>query len=278
VDSPNLPISVLLSIYIGDQLEFVRGAVNSILSQSGKPKQLVIVLDGPIDQEVRTFLDGLPTKYPSIEFSIIPQCENCGLASALNEGLKYVKQPYVARMDADDVSNVKRFEEQFAYMKKHKLDVVGCLQGDFYEDPNKIVAIKKCPERHADIKEALKWRAVVSHPSIIAKKKVFEKCSGYRPSTGNVEDHDLFVRAIMNGFKFGCVQEVLMYVRLGNGQRERRGGFRFLKYDWHLRHNMYRSGFTNIFQFLTSYILVSCFKLTPFRIRKFFYKFVRVSQ
>jgi glycosyltransferase involved in cell wall biosynthesis len=72
--------------------------------------------------------------------------ENVGLGLALNAGLSVCKHELVARMDADDIAYPNRMDLQLAaFAARTELDIVGGYVSEFYDDSDKITAIKEVP-------------------------------------------------------------------------------------------------------------------------------------
>src|SRR5574344_512570 len=112
-------IAVIMSIYKNDILSYVKLAVESILNQTYKELDFFIQYDGPIRPEVDEYLTGLKDERVKIQ----RRAENKGLAQSLNDLLAIVMPmgyEYIARMDADDISEVNRYEKQMAYLEALK--------------------------------------------------------------------------------------------------------------------------------------------------------------
>ena len=102
--------SVLLPVYAGDQSEFFFRAVSSATrEQELRPRQLVVVCDGPVPEEISEFLHraarGEETEVlGNTDVRVVRLKHNMGLANALNIGLAHCSYEIVARVDADDIS------------------------------------------------------------------------------------------------------------------------------------------------------------------------------
>lgn len=116
---------VIMSLYHNDSIGFVTQAVESILNQTFADFDFYIQYDGIIDAEVESFLMNLSDE----RIKIYKRAENKGLAQSLNDLLNIVMPlgyEYIARMDADDISEVNRFEKLLEYFKNHlELDFLG---------------------------------------------------------------------------------------------------------------------------------------------------------
>jgi glycosyltransferase involved in cell wall biosynthesis len=94
--------SVLMSVYKKDKPEYLVQSINSVMYQTIRPEEIVIVKDGPLSNELNIVIDEYKNRYPEL-FKIVESDRNLGLGLALNLGLKHCKNELVARMDADDI-------------------------------------------------------------------------------------------------------------------------------------------------------------------------------
>ena len=78
------PYSVLMSVYAKENPTYLRESVESMFSQTIKPSQFVLVIDGPVPQNLQNEIDFLCEKY---DITLCPLPQNVGLGRALNEGL-----------------------------------------------------------------------------------------------------------------------------------------------------------------------------------------------
>src|SRR4051812_26679567 len=106
-------VSVLMAVYNGEQ--YLREAVNSILSQTFKDFEFIIIDDGSTDRSPE-----LLASYARADSRVkLISRPNKGLTKSLNEGLHAARGEFVARMDGDDISLPERFERQVSYLREH---------------------------------------------------------------------------------------------------------------------------------------------------------------
>ncbi len=106
------PFSLLVSVYDGDNPDYLRRALRSAVDdQTVRPDQVVIVRDGPVRDELARCLDDFRASSP-VPVTFVPIEHNGGLGPALDRGLAASWFDVVARMDADDVAMPHRFEVQ----------------------------------------------------------------------------------------------------------------------------------------------------------------------
>ena len=93
--------SVLLSVYIKENPQYLSQALDSIINQSVQPSEIIIVKDGPLTKELDDIIDQYNKNYQFIQIVTLPN--NLGLGKALNEGIKHCQYELIARMDTDDI-------------------------------------------------------------------------------------------------------------------------------------------------------------------------------
>ena len=220
-------ISVLMSVYKNDIPKNIITAVESVVNQTLPPKQIVMVVDGPVPEELERTLKALEKKYPIYENVWLK--ENLGTGGALKDNWKVCKYPYVAKMDSDDICVLDRFEKQMNYLEEHPdIDVVGSLSREFYDEPENEAGLKWVPETHEEIVEFMKSRSPFCHQSLMMKRDIIEKAGGYEPWF-YAEDYYLFIRMYLAGAKFHNLQEVLVYARIDKNTFSRRHGMKYYK-------------------------------------------------
>ena len=74
--------SVLMSVYYKEQAENLREAIDSILNQTVKTNEFIIVKDGPLTEKLDNTIKEYVEEYPGV-FKIVTLKKNMGLAKAL---------------------------------------------------------------------------------------------------------------------------------------------------------------------------------------------------
>lgn len=272
-----IDFSVLMSVYYKENPIFLKKSLESLMSQTILPAEVILVKDGKLTVDLDNTIDDFNLRYPNV-FNIISLPQNRGLANALNAGLKVAKNSIIARMDSDDVCFANRFEVQINYMLANDLDIVGGQIIEFSTNIEDVVSTRKVPLDHKGIVKFMKFRSPFSHPTIVCKKKCFEILNGYDISIFP-EDYDFFVRAYLAGFKFGNVKENVLYFRLGGNLSEaikRRWGVKYAINELKLYSKFLKIGFFNYLDFIKVLIFKIPLRILPFRLYRFIYfKFSR---
>lgn len=202
-------ISVAMSVYNGEK--YVAEAVQSVLNQTYKDFELIIVDDGSTDKSVRII-----ESFEDTRIRLIRQ-ENRGLSAALNVCIKQAKGEYIARMDADDICQPDRFQLQLNYMEEHLDCVLLSSSIEYIDKDGSSLCTKKIATDDHIIKQNLPLTCQIIHPAAFFRKVDFQKTAGYREEViQHVEDILLWNEFAKLG-KFSNIETPLLKYRLCPG-------------------------------------------------------------
>lgn len=266
----NIDFSVLLPVYYKEKAENLDASIKSVINQTQKTNDLVIVCDGKLTKELYAVINSYKQQYNEI-LNVVQLPNNLGLGKALNYGLLECKNELVARMDSDDICYSNRFELQLNCFINHNVDIVGGVVDEFVDNPNNIVSQRVSPSLDEEIKKYAKRRNPFNHPAIMYKKSSVLKVDGYQEFP-YFEDYYLWIRMFMSGAKGYNLVTPLIYMRVGNDLYARRGGFKYaftiIRFRWFLLIKGY-SGIIDFIVSTTGHVAVS---LMPNAIRKKIYE------
>lgn len=182
--SPNVTV-ILPTFNAGD---FLRPAVESILGQTYRDFELLLIDDGSTDDSVESLASSTETE----RLRIIRQ-PNLGLAATLNRGLHEARGKLIARMDADDIADKDRLRSQAdRFLTQPDLVLLGGQIRRVAE--GHVLSISNFPCTHTEILNGLLNRAhVLSHPAVMYRREAAIEVGGYW-TTGLSEDWDLFLK------------------------------------------------------------------------------------
>ncbi|MFH0958686.1 MAG: glycosyltransferase [Pseudomonadota bacterium] len=179
-------VTVLMSVFNG--LAHLRRSVESILNQTFSDFEFLIIDDGSSEPISEIVLD-----YDDDRIRLVRQ-ENCGLTKSLNKGIKLAQSPFIARMDADDISLPERLEIQFeAITRNQELDFVGTFFDVIDEHENLI-------DQKTLITDPLYrlWRLMFhnnyGHGTMLFRKSAVIDNGMYDVSLRFAQDYDLWSR------------------------------------------------------------------------------------
>ncbi len=184
----NPKVSVIMSVYNNDK--YVKIAIDSILHQTYKDYELIIIDDGSTDttpQIIDTYIN-----HPQVR--IIHKQKNEGLQKALNLGISQAKGEYIARLDADDIALPTRLEQQVKYLDQHP--EVALLGSCFYtcNDIGQITGKITIPLTNKELQEEIPKHNRFGHSTVMLRKSTLVQLNGYDESFISSEDYDLWLR------------------------------------------------------------------------------------
>lgn len=195
-------------------MPFLKEAVESILSQTYKNFEFIIVDDASVDNSW-DYLKSLRDR----RIKLIKNRANLGLAASMNIALRQAQGEYVARMDADDISYRERLKIQLQFLEKNKkTDLCGSWV-TLTDQSGKIVGSnKRNPIKDQNIKRLLGLRPTIIHPTFFARKKFFLDSGAYDKNFDGAEEYELLCRA-QNQFTYANIPKELIYWRLRDDRR-----------------------------------------------------------
>lgn len=262
--------SVLMSVYSKESPFFLRTALESMIDQTVKPEQIVVVKDGPLTPELDEVVTELNRRHPGL-FTVVPLPHNRGLGNALAQGMLVCRNEIVARMDSDDYAFPQRMAKELDVMTRLNLDMVGSQIVEFMEDPREPVALSTLPTAPAAIVSYSKQRNPFRHPSMVFRKSKVMDVGNYSAEYLYFEDWDLFNRMLGVGDKAMNVDEPLVAMRVNHSFYARRGGKKYIKYIWKFKVSQLKKGYFTFPQFMKTtipHIIVCCL---PNSLRTFVY-------
>lgn len=201
MNANNPIISVILPCYNAEK--FLPLAVDSILNQTYKNFELIIIDDGSTDNS-NSFLH----KIQDPRVRVLLNDKNQGLIFTLNRGISEARAEFISRMDADDIATPNRLRIQLDYLQKNALDLVGCNAKIFGVETRRILTY---PQHEDAIRLMALFASPFAHPTVLGRRKVFELL--YSQEYPHAEDYELWTRVLAAGFRCGNVPQVLLNYR-----------------------------------------------------------------
>lgn len=264
--------SILQTVYKSDNLNHLRATIESMLSQTLRSDDYVIVEDGPLADELENLIRSYVNQYPEINVVRLPK--NVGLGKALNEGLAVCRNELIARMDSDDISMPKRCEKQVkAFEDDPKLDIVGCPVKEFVGTPDNIVGKREVPLDNEAIHKYVRRRDPFNHPTVMYRKSKVMKFGPYGDYRKN-QDTDLWIKLLSNGCKARNLDEYLLMFRFDEGTYKKRKSWTNTKTLINIRWQAFKDKYCS----LTDFIVVAGTQLAiyimPSGLQRFIYQHI----
>jgi hypothetical protein len=204
-----------MPVFNGDR--FLREAVDSVLNQSFRAFEFIIINDGSTDSSA-AILDSYQRSDSRIR---VHHRSNHGLIDSLNCGCNLASGRYIARMDADDVTVRERFEWQIEFMEEHPEVAVVGGGVEFIDGSGKSLGVMHYPREKAELKSAVLRQNVLQHPAVLMRKDAFVYAGGYRAAFVDAEDYDLWLR-IAEKFELANLSPVVIKYRIHQNQVSKR--------------------------------------------------------
>jgi glycosyltransferase involved in cell wall biosynthesis len=198
-------ISVVMPTY--NAMPFLRAAVESILTQSFKDFEFLIVNDGSTD-ESKDYLDSLSD--PRIRVIHLTQR---GVETALNTGIRQAKHHWIARMDADDVALPQRLEKQVEFLNLNpEYALVSCAMGYIGQNGRRL-KVTQVPKLVSPPIYQPMIDSMITDQGMMFRRDAVLGVGGYR-IVGPAEGMDLVLRLDEAGYLMTSTPDVLMLVRV----------------------------------------------------------------
>lgn len=185
-----MKISAVMSVFNNEK--YVQESIESVLNQTFKDFEFIIVNDGCTDQTGEIL-----KKYEqNSQIKIIENKKNIGLTKSLNKALKVAMGKYIARQDADDISLPERFKKQVEFLENNpEIKILGTFAYGI-NDTGEILREDTAPISSAVIKKNLIKNNSFIHPSVMIRKDILNKVGPYNEKFETTQDYELWFRIL----------------------------------------------------------------------------------
>ncbi|WP_413533358.1 glycosyltransferase family 2 protein [Empedobacter brevis] len=205
-------ISVILPAY--NASKYINEAIDSILIQSFKNFELIVINDGSIDET-----EEIVKSYTDSRIRYILNESNLGLIDTLNKGINLSKGKYIARMDADDISEYNRLELQYNFLENNDEYIICSSSRLEFSDNITDNHKSYLPESDLQIRVYSIFSTPFTHPSVMFRKNIFiNNGLYYSHEFKYAEDYELWVRSLQYGKGFNFNTPLLRYRNTPNSQ------------------------------------------------------------
>ena len=223
-------VSVVMAVHAEDDVGHLKEAITSIKAQRHSNIELVVVVDGPVDEHHRQVIESETRGFNS---RVIWIERNEGPAAARNVAIAEVKGIYVAIMDSDDISRPDRIGEQLRYLKKHRLDVVSSSL-NVVDNNGETVGERCLPCSEEGVRRRAPFRCPLHNPAAFGRTDVF-RYFPYNEAFRVSEDYELWVRMLLSGIRLGNVPTKSVLYRQSVDSVFKRRGWIYAKSDFFVK-------------------------------------------
>ncbi len=178
-------ISVIMGVY--NEQTYLKEALGSILDQTHDEFEFLIVDDASTDKS-----PDIVRSYDDPRITLLENETNRGLTYSLNRALEHATGKFVARQDADDVSEPDRFERQIEFLEKNE-DVAVVGTGAHLIDADGQHIDRRVPKCDPSFEDFIDKGHLI-HGSIMARRSVLEATGGYNEFFRYAQDQELWLR------------------------------------------------------------------------------------
>jgi glycosyltransferase involved in cell wall biosynthesis len=184
----------------------------ALASVAGHPDGEVLVIDDGSADDERQKIESICARYKGVRFFARPRE---GIVAALNFGLSIATAPYIARMDADDISLPGRFDRQLAFLDSHPdIALIGGKTTGIDSEGKPNGKKTKFPTTPDEIAARLsRAKNPFMHPSVMMRRDAILSVGGYRPATEYAEDYDLWLRLVERYRLANFAEPLVLYRR-----------------------------------------------------------------
>jgi len=185
-------VTVLMTVYNAGR--FLAPSIESILGQSFRDFEFLIVDDASTDGSAK-IAEAWQAKDSRVR--VIRNAQNKGQTPCLNQGLQLARGRWIARQDADDLSDPTRLEKQLeAVTKDSRLVLVG-TNGRIIDENDRLTGLLDAPLSHASIVWTAPFLNPFMHTAVLFRADVIrDEFGGYDETYRIAQDYDLWTRVI----------------------------------------------------------------------------------
>jgi glycosyltransferase involved in cell wall biosynthesis len=187
--------------------KFLAAAVDSLLAQTFTDFELLLIDDGSTDRTpeiLRNYTD------PRLR---VLRLDHAGIVVALNHGLAEAKGDWIARLDADDISEPRRLELQWQAVNRNPRAVLCHTGTALFGDAGIMSGMARLPRSRSFMALRLCYQCPIVHSTVMFKRVVALAAGGYLPEERHAEDFSLWSRMLEQG-EFVALPEKLVRFRL----------------------------------------------------------------
>lgn len=177
--------SVIIPAY--NRYQLLKRAIDSVLNQTFRDFELVVVDDGSTDET-----PGVATEYEG-RITYIRQ-DNGGVSKARNRGIHLARSPYIAFLDSDDVWFPEKLNEQCSYLNSNPDVLIHQTDELWIRNGKRINPMKKHMKREGTIFLESLDRCMISPSSVVMKRDLFDRFGLFDEDLPVCEDYDLWLR------------------------------------------------------------------------------------
>ncbi len=197
-------VSVIIPYF--KKINFIAESINSVINQSYKNLEIIIVYDDFSHDDLDYILK-LKELDPRI--NVVINSKNLGAGESRNIGILKSNGTYIAFLDADDIWTLNKIEYQINFMQKNKLDC--CHTSYNIIDENRVIVAQRMAKNFQNLEELLK-SCDIGLSTVMLKKTIFSEYCKF-PNIKTKEDFVLWLKILKKGHAFIAIDKNLSFWR-----------------------------------------------------------------
>ena len=195
----NIYISVIIPVFNGEKT--IKETIDSILNQTFKDIEIIIINDGSTDATLATIKEISDSRIKVFSYS------NAGLSASRNRGISQAKGEYISFIDADDLWTPDKLELQWQALQKNPQATVAYSWTDYIDQSSKFLKPGRRIKVNGDaFSKLLVTNFLENGSNPLISKEALEKVGGFDESLTAAEDKDMWLRLAAN-YEFVCVEK-----------------------------------------------------------------------
>ena len=195
-------VSVLMTVYNTDK--YIKDSINSVLSQTYKNFELIIVDDGSNDNSKQII-----KKFKNKKIKKYLLKKNIGRIRALNYALRKSAGRYIAILDSDDISIKKRLKTQVDILNKDKnLMLIGSMVRFNNENGKKLFTYPSL-EDCSNFENVIHYKNVIPFSTVIFRKEIIKSVGEFSTKVNYAIDYDFILR-VKRKYKIRLLPKILV--------------------------------------------------------------------
>lgn len=203
-------VSIVMPAYNCEK--YVVEAINSILAQTYRNWELLVLDDGSKDNTLRIIEE---FSQNDSRIKALPNGKNMGVSATRNRGIELASGEWIAFLDSDDMWEPEKLEKQFEIVDKEAAEFLFTGSSYINEEGEPYKGIFEVPEKITYKK--LRNQNVISCSSVLVRKKYFENIKMEKDEMH--EDYAVWLRILKFGVTAYGVNEPLLIYRISRNSK-----------------------------------------------------------